>query len=170
MIIRCTGKLLKEIGVGKSKAIPPVSHTSLLGDWHAHLLYIDRHKCVLFVNDRTRFNFIVPDIPRAQIRTLSRLFEQWLRCVLSDENVALNIQNQIFEEYAPIEYAPSNNRSVLGSINDLAYHYKHAIFMEGGVHSPVVPEIIREMNRMPMSPLRYKDPIRMLKELYESAT
>lgn len=59
---------------------------------------------------------------------------------------------------------------MLGSINDLAYHYKHAIFMEGGVHSPVVPEIIREMNRMPMSPLRYKDPIRMLKELYESAT
>ena len=34
---------------------------ALLGSWHANLIHINRKKCVLFVNDKTLFNFILLD-------------------------------------------------------------------------------------------------------------
>ena len=58
--------------------------------------------------------------------------------------------------------------SVLGSMNDLAFHYKFSIQEAGGVHSPAVPEIIRRLNRMPMGALKYVFPIEALKALYQT--
>ena len=53
-------------------------HFSYLGPWHANLIHIDRRKCVLFVNDKTLFNFMVPDLSKAQIRDLDKLFKSYL--------------------------------------------------------------------------------------------
>jgi len=63
----------------------------------------------------------------------------------------------------------SANKSVLGSMNDLAFHYKYSIMEAGGVHSPAVPEIIRRLNRMPMGALKYVFPIEALRALYQTA-
>lgn len=38
---------------------------SYLGSWHANLIQIDRRKCLLFVNERTLFDFIMPDVAQA---------------------------------------------------------------------------------------------------------
>lgn len=38
-----------------------------LGYWHANIIYIDGKKYIQFVNDKTLFNFIIPDLPRNQI-------------------------------------------------------------------------------------------------------
>ena len=67
------------------------------------------------------------------------------------------------------KYANTNSKSVLGSMNDLAFHYKYSIQKAGGVHSPAVPEIIRRRNRMPMGALKYVFPIEALKALYQTA-
>ena len=73
-------------------------------------------------------------------------------------------------EYASIKYANTNSKSVLGSMNDLAFHYKHHIQSEGGVHSHAVPSIIKKLNRMPMGALEYVFPIKALKAVYETST
>lgn len=67
-LIRCTKKLQKEMGLKKSDISQNEPSGSYLGSWHANLIYIDGKKCLLFVNDKTLFNFIVPDISREQIR------------------------------------------------------------------------------------------------------
>jgi len=54
-------------------------------------------------------------------------------------------------------------------MNDLAFHYKYSILETGGVHSPAVPEIIRRLNRMPMSSLKYVFPIEALEAMYPMA-
>ena len=105
---------------------------SLLGSWHANLLHIDRRKCVLFVNDKTLFNFIAPDVSRTEIKELNVLFVGYLSCVLSSEGVPEAAKNKIMEEYRKIEYSGTNSKSVLGSMNDLAFHYKYYLWcMEG---------------------------------------
>jgi hypothetical protein len=48
-------------------------------------------------------------------------------------------------------------------MNDLAFHYKYSILESGGVHSPAVPGIIRQLNRMPMSAIKEVFPIEALK-------
>ncbi|MCP5408376.1 MAG: hypothetical protein H6963_03650 [Chromatiaceae bacterium] len=162
-LIRCTKKLQKEIGLKQSDLCTEEPRFSYLGSWHANLIHIDRRKCLLFANDRTLFNFIVPDLSRAQIRDLKKLFKSYLSCVLADEGFADVERERILAEYDEIGFANTNSKSVLGSMNDLAFHYKYSILESGGVHSPAVPETIRRLNRMPMSAIKEVFPIDALK-------
>jgi hypothetical protein len=160
-LIRCTSKLLREL---RAKPVSSVEAAGggLLGQWHANLLHIDRRKSLLFVNDRTLFNFIVPDVNRAQIQSLPELFRSHLSCVLSEERVPEGTKHSILAEYDEIQIAKSSDRSVLGSANDLAFHYKYSILEAGGVHSWRVPAIIRQLNRMPLQAIAFKFPIEEL--------
>lgn len=168
-LIRCTKKLQKEMALKQSDLCEEEPHFSYLGPWHANLIHIDRRKCVLFVNDKTLFNFIVPDLSKAQIRDLDKLFKSYLSCVLADAGIPDADRNRILSEYDEVGYANSNSKSVLGSMNDLAFHYKYSIQEAGGVHSQAVPGIIRRLNRMPMGALKYVFPIEALRALYQTA-
>jgi len=169
-LIRCTKKLQKEMGLKKSELCEIEPKFSYLGSWHANLIYIYRRKCILFVNDKTLFNFIAPDVSRAEIKTLSVLFESFLPCVLSDAGFDASIIERIMSEYDEISYAKTKSRSVLGSMNDLAFHYRLHIQDAGGVHSYRVPSIIRKLNKMPMGAIAYAYPLDTLRTMYEAAT
>jgi hypothetical protein len=158
-----------EMGLKQSDLCAEEPRFSFLDPWHANLIHIDRRKCVLFVNDKTLFNFIAPDVARAQIRELDTLFKGYLSCVLADEGVAEADRDRILSEYDEVGFANTNSKSVLGSMNDLAFHYKYSILEAGGVHSPAVPGIIRRLNRMPMGSLKYVFPIEALRAMYQVA-
>ena len=143
---------------------------SFLGSWHANMIYIDGKKCVLFINDKTLFNFIVPNVPRAEIRELSKVFIHNLAFVLSSEGISEKMTAKVLFEYESIEYADTTNKSVLGSLNDLAFHYKHRIESEGGIHSYAIPSIINQLNHMPMGALEYVFPIEALKSILKITT
>lgn len=164
-LIRCTAKLLKEMGF-KPEDRQNEAPFSFLGQWHANLIYINRRKTLLFVNDRTLFNFIVPDVSRSQIRELPEQFRLMLSCVLAEEEVPEGVRQRILSEYKEIGLAKSSDRSVLGSSNDIALHYKYRILDAGGIHGWQVPGIIRELNRMPLQAIKYKFPIEELAHLY----
>jgi len=163
-------KTPKGNGAKKSDLSEDEPKESYLGSWHANLIYIDRKKCLLFVNDKTLFNFIVPDISRAQIKELSNIFRVNLECVLAAEGVPKKAKTKIMSEYASIKYTNTNSKSILGSMNDLAFHYKYLIQSEGGVYSYAVPSIIKKLNHMPMGALEYVFPIDALKAVFKNAT
>lgn len=150
-LVRCTAKLQKEMGLKKSELCQLEEPVGLLGQWHANLKYIDRKKCVLFVNDRTLSNFIVPDLRRSDIRELASIFNEWFRPVLFAEGYTDREVELICTEYKEVGYSASNSRKILGHINDLAFHYEVNIQIAGGVHSPEIPAIIKKLNRMPMN-------------------
>ena len=170
-LIRCTAKLIKELGLKQSELIEESPRFSFLGQWHANLIYINRRKCVLFVNDKTLINFIVPDVSRAEIRKLGNMFESTFHCILADEGYSQEGIKKILAEYSEIGIGKSNNRSVLGSLNDLAYHYEHSILESGGPHSAAIPSIISRLNRMPMhSSKKGFFPIDELQKIYPPAS
>jgi hypothetical protein len=167
-IIKCTGKLQKEMGLKKKDLVPYAPDSSILGSWHANLIYIDRRKCLLFTNDMTLFNFLVPDAARQQIKDLASLFRGYLECVLNEEGISDIIIEKIMKEYTEIGYSKTDSKRVLGSMNDLAFHYKFGILDAGGIHSYKIPQIIKDLNRMPMGTIEYKFPIDLLKEACEA--
>jgi hypothetical protein len=168
-LIRCTKKLQKEMGLKKSDLSEEEPNYLLLGAWHANLIHIDRRKCVLFVNDKTLFNFIAPDASRAQIRELGELFRSYLSCVLEEERIEELCRARITSEYDEVAYSNTNDKSVLGSMNDLAYHYKYNIMEAGGVHSSSVPSIISRLNHMPMGAIEYRYPINAIQAMCANA-
>ena len=163
--ICCTKKLQKEMGL-KEKDLSQFEHTeSLLGSWHANLLHINRKKCIIFVNDASLFNFVVLDIPRKYIRNLGVLFKKNLACVLAEEDFEETVIKSILTEYNETDYTKTRSKSILGSMNDLAFHYKHHIIESGGVHSYHIPSIIKKLNRMPMGALKYSYPVEILTKI-----
>ena len=163
-IIKCTKKLQKEMGLKKADLSEAEPTVEVIGPWHANLIYILGKKCVLFVNDKTLFNFIVAGVTRAQIKELTDLFIQNLTCALLNERIDEASVNKIIDEHSSIEYKNTDNKSVLGSINDLAFHYKLSIEDEGSIHTHQIPNIIKRLNHMPMGALKYAYAIDALKE------
>lgn len=166
-LIRCTQKLQKEMGLNKSDLSVQDSDPGTLGAWHANLLYINRRKCVIFVNDKTLLNFTIPDLKREQLRRLDTLFKNWLCCILAEEGLDESLRESIMQEYEHIGYAATASRSVIGCMNDLVFHYKIHLESQGGVHSAMLPQIIQQLNRMPMKVLNYGYPIDALFRLYD---
>ncbi len=166
-LIKCTAKLRKEMGLKEAALFAGTEEEGHLGPWHANLIFIDRRKCVLFVNDKTLFNFIVPDVNRAQICELQKLFLNFLRPVLADQGFSNAERENVASEYAEVRFAKSNSKSVLGSMNDLAFNYETRILMAGGIHSPEVPGIISDLNRMPMGALKYTYAIEALRSVLQ---
>ncbi|MFT5450043.1 MAG: hypothetical protein ACI9DC_005245 [Gammaproteobacteria bacterium] len=87
-----------------------------------------------------------------------------MSCVVSDEDLRPEIRDRILSEYSEVEYGATNNR------NDLMWYYEYLIQERGGVHSPEIPASIKQLNRMPMGPLKGKYAIDAFRETYNSAT
>jgi len=104
-LIGCTKKLQKEMGLGVKDLAAFEPDDSGLGPWTANLIFVNKRKCILFVNDKTLFNFLVPDVPRKQIRELDRMFRNWLPCVLAEESFTEAQIAKILSEYQEIGYS-----------------------------------------------------------------
>jgi hypothetical protein len=57
--------------------------------------------------------------------------------------------------HSSIMIAKTNNRSVLGSMNDLAFQIKYMVQAKGGLSVDDLSEINQELNRTPMSAIKY---------------
>ena len=91
---------------------------------------------------------------------MAAVFKYHLGCVLGDdEDITAVVRQKILSEYTGIGYANTNNRRVLGSMNELIFQYEHGIVTNGGVHSAVVPSLIKQFNRMPMGAIDNQYPI-----------
>jgi hypothetical protein len=166
--LRCTAKLRKEMGIKPRQLYNDDLPTKLLGQWHANLLHIRHRKCLLFVNDKSLFNFIVPGVKRKQIQDIGVLFSRGLSESLSFEGFSEPEKVQILEEYSSIVVGKSNNKSVIASMNDIAYHYKIQLNTSEAENFEDLPEIIMDLNRMPLGAIEQIFSIDQLKSVLKS--
>jgi hypothetical protein len=130
-----------------------------LGDWYAHLLRIDRRKCVIFTSERTLLTFLVVGVDRNAIRDLATLLQDGLRRLLRSEGFAPSDVDRVLDEYQDLTLAPTADRSVLGSLNDLARIAAVRIEIEGGLQRCDLEAANHELNITPMSRLQMSSPL-----------
>ncbi len=134
-----------------------------IGDWHANLLRVERRKCVLFTNSDTLYSIFVFGLKRADFDHLDAIFRQSLFRRLRIEGFSQNQKEKALEEYRTIHFAKTNNRSVLGSRNDLAFHMEAHIKSSGGIDNLGRDAINDALNRIPMGAINYQYGIEALK-------
>ncbi len=152
-LIRCTQKLLKELRVKPSEDEPKFGY---IGDWHANLLRFERRKCVLFTNSDTLYSIFVFGLKRPNFDHLDEIFRQSLFRRLRLEGFSQIQIEKALEEYRTIHFAKTNNRSVLGSMNDLAFQIEANIRSSGGIRNLGLDAINDTLNRTPMGALNYR--------------
>jgi len=149
--IRCTQKLLYEL---RQKPAGEAQSTDDFGSWHANLLRIDRRKCVLFTHDLTLYTFFVPGLTKPHFQNFDEIFRKNLFKRLISEKLPQKQIEIFLDDIREIEIAKTYNRSVLGSINDLAFNLKYRIADEGGLSGADVSKINYDLNRIPMSAIK----------------
>jgi len=164
-IIGCTKKLQVEMGLTAKDLVTVEPADAGLGPWTANLIFINGRKCVHFVNDKTLFNFLVPDVLRKHIRDLDRMFRNWFSCTLGDEGFTENQIDKILQEYEEIAFSKTRSRSVLGSMKEQAFMYKYKLQGES-LHRWDFPEIVKNVNRMLIAGPDYHYPVESLFEIY----
>jgi hypothetical protein len=151
MLIRCTAKLLKEIGITKSDIAEDESQVSLLGDWYANLFFLFRKKNIIFTNTRTLYTVIAFEVKRAQIKNIGEIFRRELEKALLDEDFDGAIIQRIINDYEEVQIGKTKDKSVLGVMVE---HVKNVRWMieerESEWNSHNLSEVIKQLNRTPL--------------------
>ena len=85
-----------------------------------------------------------------------------MNCNLAAEGLRQGEILKALEEYSEIAIAPTTNRSVLGSMNDLAGQVEFLIYRAGGLDKADMLRVNMMLNRVPMGALKYDHAIERL--------
>ena len=147
MVIRGTQKLLKELGVPGQEPAAHEQEPPPLFEWYGNLIRIERRKCLVFVESSTLFTFMIPAVTKARYREFRKLFLDHLAFAL--HAVGVQLGNADFAER--ISFARTRDRRIIGSMNDLIFQLTHDIAWVGGLRHADPVDVIRRVNRTPMT-------------------
>ena len=167
MTLRCTAKLLKLIGLNP-RDLENLSSEERRFEWHAKLIWLDRRKCLLFTHSLTLFSFLVPDVLKYQLNPIGRLFINHLKIELESEQLPISAFGPL--ELSKVFLSTTSDRSVLGSMNDLARQCDFAIRSAGGLWELDVSNLNRQLRRTPLGSLNYLFPIDRTQELVRDSS
>jgi len=161
LLIKCTQKLLKEL---QQKPACDVAQQSILGSWHANIFHVERRKCVLVTNDLTLYAMFIPYLTKSDFKAFHIVFGQNLFKNLLYENLQQKEIETALEECREIQYAKTDSRSVLGSMNDQKFQLECMIQAEDGLGNTDIYELNSKLNHGLFSAINYRHPIELLKE------
>ena len=166
LVIRCTAKLRKvgrwpvEEPTGTDDADTGGTDT----EWYANLLWFERRKCILFTHGATLYTFLVPDVVKKDLDDIGSLLRDNLYDQLIYDGIDLNHAVPILRTEDPPVIAVARNRSILGSMNELAIGYAWAIHSAGGLQHVSRRVASRNVNWTPMTRIGYGCPQNAMRE------
>lgn len=162
VVFRCTQKLRQRMGqTGTSEQSPPKSSTRL-GDWCANAVSVRRQHVVLAVSGITLLPVLVEAAP---YKTMTSRFvvamSEILRAIgVRDPDICAEV-----EAMRELVVAPTNDRRVLGSMNDFAW------MMQGYIeHEPSLLHVALKLAEAPCGPLGMNNPREATRSLFGMPT
>lgn len=149
MIIRCTAKLLKEMGMAKTDLVEKPSSESALGEWYAHLFFLARRKCVLFAHARTYYGFVAYGLKREEIRDLKGIFRKNLGYRLYEDGFSPEAIKKAMAAADAITYGRTIDRRVLGVMNQMIYEFGACLDRHGFVTAETLRKAADLLPRTP---------------------
>jgi hypothetical protein len=118
--LRCTRKLLRR--TDETPTSEAVSPTTVLGDWHANLLYLRPQQLLLAMNERTLLCALIPAAPAATVAERLRVEVGGLLRDIGVPDVKVEAELAAMEH---VTIGTTASRAVLGCMNDAVYQLEH---------------------------------------------
>jgi hypothetical protein len=153
--IYCTKKLKDFIGA-VDEELPANLNEISMNDWNAHLFFIDKKKCLIFMNNLTFYSLFVTDILKKDLKNIDTIFYTRLREQLFSDRIICGseLPEQVFSELKPTFYKTNNNKKVIGRINDFVSDFKfHCSYKYGSLKDMNVVFENRIINETPTGKL-----------------
>ena len=151
--LRCTKKLRNYLEVNPLDISRPP--TAALGDWYGNLVPTFSGDLILFVSENS---LLTVAIPIWESNNLVPLFRLRVANLLGLIGVHPNaIANEI-SHYDQVQYGKTASRSILGSMNDFAWHFQIKAEEAKDKADLSLSKVELEMSQMPCKPINYKSP------------
>jgi hypothetical protein len=128
MLLHCTKRLAAKLPHDHFRSQPSAvtqGERTPLGEWHGHLLLLDRRQCVLFCHDLTRYVLFLPGLRAPQFADLSRWHRELFLATLAVQGLPSSHLARLELLMGPLQIDCQTDRSVLGSLrvaaDDLRY-------------------------------------------------
>lgn len=109
-----------------------------------------------FYNAGTLFSFFVEGVLKKDLTDLPALFRKGLFEAMSYEEFGTEEMEKMKNFSSEIVFTKTQNRRVLGSMNDMIYHYSLYRQRQDYLDDKNEVDIFRKINRMPMSMIGMK--------------
>ncbi|MHB9150700.1 MAG: DUF6933 domain-containing protein [Thermoleophilia bacterium] len=158
-VLRCTKKLLERMGPPSSVAAPS---TTVLGDWFAQPVAVGRQRLILLASEHSRLPVVMPG---RDAKNLARNLPTMLTEVLDGLGAPISAVVREIEAMNEAVIAVTNNRSVLGTLNDFSHMLKWHL---AGEPDADLVEAALWLSETPVGPLGHDPPsevtLRLLRE------
>ncbi len=165
--VRCTNKLLKELRI-KPVEFETTGEMSVR-DWHANLLVINRKKCIIVTHTLSLYSFFIYGVTRKDYDSFKTLFNDHLRAQLKSEGLSKPALFDTNGDDVEVIITKTNNKSVLGSMNELSYRLEYAVWDWEGSESPDEVKMADYINDTPMTAIKETWPPRELRKILGKA-
>lgn len=158
-VLRCTKKLLERTGPASPATAPS---TTVLGDWFAQPITVGRQRLILLASEHSRLPVVMPG---RDAKNLARNLPPMLAEVLDGLGAPISTVVREIEAMSEAVVAVTNNRSVLGTLNDFTHMLKWRLAAEPDAD---LVEAALWLSETPVGPLGYDPPsdvtLRLLRE------
>lgn len=158
-MLRCTAKVLALLGVSE----PAIGHASQQ-DWYAHLVWIDRRKCLLVTHTGTLFSVFMPNVTVAGLRPIGPPVVSAIQAALHAEHLSVDTLGELDPQQVAV--AKTADRRILGTINDLAFTTEHLIATNGGLARCDIDAVHHRLHRTINSITGYIPPIDLVTAIH----
>jgi hypothetical protein len=165
LTLHCTKILIRSLGLKSLLPPPALIEDSLLGGWYANLFSTGRDDALIFVNEKTHFNFIVTKIRRAHIDAIGQILINGIKYALEQEKFSQSEIATALTGYDAILLTKTVNKGTLASMSNLSNLYQLRIEHTGGIGRADIKEIVIDVNSRPDSALNWDSPIERLRKL-----
>ena len=155
MLVRCTQKLLKTLGVEEATAELDEPGAGVFEEWYGNLIWVDRRKNLVFTDAQTLFSFLIPDVKKRDCSEFGELFRSHLGAALERQQLD---PAQFLPRPHSISFGRTRDRRILSSQNDLVFGYRAHIDGHGGLLRADIQEITFRINETPLKVIRYDSP------------
>jgi len=119
--------------------------------WHAHLFKIGRKKCVLVMNNVTRYHFVLYCLVKKDFV----MFDELVKNNIAENFVADGMNHDHVERYidqlGEIQFYATSDRSIISQMNDSILSIEYIIYYEAERGNSInIFEINRDLNCTPM--------------------
>jgi len=158
MVFRFTQKLSKKLKINPQ---PECDYgVSPMEEWYGHLFIANRLQYILFTNAYSLYSIIFPGKGIITMRNFMDVGFSVLDEELKDIGSGIIMEKYITPNTSTIDICKTNNRSILGSMNDMVNMSKSIFALEDST----INEVMSLLNRTPFSYLKYGNPRSILEK------
>ncbi|CAH1214367.1 hypothetical protein PAECIP111893_03788 [Paenibacillus plantiphilus] len=117
IIVQCTKKLAGELNAPFLSEKPQQANP--LYCWHAHIFTYNRRKCVLVMNNSTRYNFMMYGLVKSDFTHFGELLVKHISENMLADEIDQALVNRYLDNVGESSYAPTSDRSIVSQINEM---------------------------------------------------